>query len=76
MGVTIKEIESGIFLFQIYHVEDLNWVLNGGPWSLDMLAMEIVPSGDNPTKTALNSINLWVQVHDLPSGFMTVTIGK
>lgn len=29
MGVSIKEIDPGIFLFQFYHKEDMNWVLNG-----------------------------------------------
>lgn len=29
-GITIKEINQGIFLFQFYHREDMNWVLKGG----------------------------------------------
>lgn len=27
MGINIKEIEQGIFLFQFYHKEDILWVL-------------------------------------------------
>lgn len=35
MGINIKELESGVYLFQFYHKEDMQWVLNGGPWSFD-----------------------------------------
>lgn len=30
MGISIKELEQGIFLFQFYHKEDKQWVLKGG----------------------------------------------
>ncbi|XP_074328037.1 uncharacterized protein LOC141665950 [Apium graveolens] len=78
MGVTIKEIEPGIYLFQFYHIEDLNWVMNGGPWSFDniMLVLATIPPGENPIKVALIYVNIWIQIYDLPSGFMTETVGK
>lgn len=28
MGITIKELESGIYPFQFYHIKDLKWVMN------------------------------------------------
>lgn len=31
MGITIKDLKPGVFLFQFYHAEDMKWVLNGGP---------------------------------------------
>lgn len=31
-GINIKDLKPGIFLFQFYHVDDMQWVLNGGPW--------------------------------------------
>lgn len=44
MGISIKELELGIFLFQFYH-EDVNWVLNGRPWPFDnaMLILASIP---------------------------------
>lgn len=30
MGIRIKELEQGIFLFQFYHKRDMQWVINGG----------------------------------------------
>lgn len=35
IGINIKEIKSGLFLFQFYHKDDLVWVQKGGPWSFD-----------------------------------------
>lgn len=29
-GINIKDLKPGIFLFQFYHVDDLNWVTEGG----------------------------------------------
>lgn len=45
MGINIKELESGIFLFQFYHKEDLQLVFNGGPWTFDnvMLILAVIP---------------------------------
>lgn len=78
MGITIKEIDPGIYLFQFYHIEDLKWVMNGGPWSFDniMLALATIPNGENPLNVPLLSVNIWIQIHGLPSGFMTETVGK
>lgn len=78
MGVNIKEIESGIYLFQFYHREDLNWVLQGGSWSFDnaMLVINIIPPGEDPLKVPLWHLRIWVQIHELPAGFMSETVGK
>lgn len=78
MGINIKEIEQGIFLFQFYHKEDMAWVLKGGSWSFDnaMLVMEEVPKGEDPLSVQLWNVNMWIQIHELPSGFMSEIVGK
>lgn len=78
MGINIKEIETGIFLFQFYHKEDMQWVLNGGPWAFDnvMLLVDVIPQGMDPLRVQLWFLNIWIQVHDLPNGFMTEAVGK
>lgn len=55
MGINIKEMEPGIFLFQFYHREDMQWVLRGGPWSFDnaMIVMAEVPKGEEPLNVPL-----------------------
>lgn len=78
MGINIKEIDPGIFLFQFYHKEDLLWVANGGPWSFDnaMLIMNKIPPGEEPMSVSLWFLKMWIQIHDLPKGFMSEVVGK
>lgn len=78
MGISIKELEQGIYLFQFYHKEDMQWVMKGGPWMFDnvMLALEPVADSEDPVKVPLWHVNIWIQIHDLPMGFMTEAVGK
>lgn len=78
MGINIKEIEPGIFLFQFYHREYMQWVLRGGPWSFDnaMIVMAEVPKGEEPLNVPLWHVNMWLQIFDLPSGFISEAVGK
>lgn len=77
-GITIKELKPGLFLFQFYHVEDMNWVINGGPWSFDnaLLVTSVIKQGEDPTKVPLVEVDIWVQIYDLPVGLMSETVGK
>lgn len=78
MGINIKELEQGIYLFQFYHKEDMIWVQNGGPWTFEnaMLCTDVIPPGEDPLKVPLWFLNIWIQLHDLPSGFMSESVGK
>lgn len=78
MGINIKELEMGIFLFQFYHKEDKMWVLNGGPRTFDnsMLLLEQISVGQDPVKVSLWWLNIWIQVYELPSGFMSEAVSK
>ncbi|XP_074376703.1 uncharacterized protein LOC141718222 [Apium graveolens] len=78
MGINIKETDPGIFLFQFYHQEDLLWVFNGGPWSFDsaMLVLNKIPLGEEPLNVSLWFLEVWIQIHDLPKGFMAEVVGR
>lgn len=78
MGITIRMLKEGIFLFQFYHKDDMQWMVNNGPWSFDntMLVTSVIPVGEDPLKVDLNEIDFWIQIYDLPSGFMTESVGK
>lgn len=78
MGISIKELEQGIYLFQFFHKEDMPWVIKGGPWMFDnaMMALEPVAAYENPVHVPLWHVNIWIQIHDLPMGFMTEVVGK
>lgn len=77
-GINIKEIKSGVFLFQFYHMDDMQWVLKGGPWSFDnaMLILNTIPGGVEPLSIPLVELQFWIQIHGLPTGFMNETVGK
>jgi hypothetical protein len=76
-GVTIKETKAGKFLFHFAHPLDMEAVLNGGPWSFDnnMLILEQVQLGMQIDQIPLNHVNMWVQIHDLPTGLMKEKVG-
>jgi 14-3-3 protein epsilon len=76
-GVTIKETKAGKFLFHFAHPLDMEAVLNGGPWSFDnnMLILEQVQLGMQIDQIPLYHVNMWVQIHDLPTGLMKEKFG-
>jgi len=77
-GVNIEEASSGIFVFQFYHTKDVQRVLRLGPWSFDnhLLVIGVMETGMSPTQVPHYTVPFWIQVHNLPIGFMPETIGK
>ncbi|XP_074366501.1 uncharacterized protein LOC141707310 [Apium graveolens] len=77
-GISIKDLKDGAFLFQFYHVDDMQWVVNGGPWAFDgsMLVTSTIPKGEDPLKVPLYNLSFWIQLHGLPTGFMTEVVGR
>lgn len=78
MGINIKTLVPGLFLFQFYHKNDLDWMMSNGPWSFDntILVTSTIPAGGDPTKVSLNEVAFWIQIYDLPSGYMSEVVGK
>lgn len=77
-GINIKDLKPGIFLFQFYHLDDLMWVANGDPWSFDgaMLVTNTTEKGMDPLEVPLYNVSFWIQLHGLPSEYMTEAAGK
>lgn len=77
-GMTVKDLKPGLFLFQFYHIDDMEWVLNGGPWSFDnaMLVLSKINVGEDPLEVPLFSLQFWIQLFGVPSGLMTEAAGK
>lgn len=78
MDVYIKEMEPNLFIFQFYHEIDVKRVMQGCPWSFNRraLIMKRLKEGDNPRSIELNTLDLWVQIHDLKVGFMSEKVVK
>lgn len=78
MGISIKDLHPGLLLFQFYHKDDMSWVLNNGPWTFDnaLLVMNVIKAGEDPIKVSLVEADFWIQIHNLPVGYMTEAVGK
>lgn len=52
--------------------------MDGGSWSFDndILVLHKLELGESPSMLSLHNVDLWVQVYDLPIGFMSDHIGK
>ena len=69
----IKDIGPNLFLFHFYHELDLQRVIKNGPWTFDqkLLVFSRLEIGMDPQQVQLNHADFWVQVYDLPVGFMS-----
>ncbi|MCH88761.1 hypothetical protein A2U01_0009653, partial [Trifolium medium] len=77
-GVAIIPLDQGKFLFQFHHKLDVENVLEKGPWSYDncMIILQRIAPGTVPKDVALDKMEIWIQVHNLPFGFIQEKVGK
>jgi hypothetical protein len=77
-GVNMKEIEPNLFTFKFFHYRDMQTILKKGPWYFDnnLLILDILPENTPPQSIPLISIPFWVQISDIPAGFMAEKVGK
>lgn len=75
-GMYVKELQPNRYIFQFYHEVDIKRVLDGSPWTFGRfhLVLERLKKGDNPRTVSLNNILLWVQIHDMDPGFMSLRV--
>ncbi|KAM6575647.1 hypothetical protein CsatA_023974 [Cannabis sativa] len=75
MGMFVKQLDTNRFLFQFYHEVDIQRVINGSPWTYDrmQLIIERLNVGGDPKSLPLNTLDIWVQLHNVEPGFMTET---
>ncbi|XP_019192094.1 PREDICTED: uncharacterized protein LOC109186530 [Ipomoea nil] len=70
-GVQVSELQPGLFLFVFFHETDIQLVLEGRPWSFEnhTLVCKQVQDGVIPGTVPLDTVDMWIQVHDLPLGY-------
>ncbi|XP_019195633.1 PREDICTED: uncharacterized protein LOC109189296 [Ipomoea nil] len=75
-GMQVTEIQPGLFMFIFYDETDMQRVLDEGPWSFDnsTLVCKQVESGTRPAAVKLNSVDMWVQLYDLPLGYTSEAV--
>lgn len=74
--VEIHDIGGIKYSFVFYHPMDLQKVLDGGPWSFkhSMLLYNKLQQNGDPKEMQLNDVKIWVQVYDVPNGFISENI--
>lgn len=72
-GLYVQELESNHFLFQFYHEVDVRRMMKRSPWTFNnsLLIFHRLLPGEDPRTVSLNSVDMWVQLHDIPIGFKT-----
>lgn len=78
MGISIKTLTPSIYFFRFYRKDDMQWMMNNGPWSVDnaTLVTSTIQKGGDSTKVQLNEVEFWIQIYNLQRGFMSESIGK
>ncbi|XP_019193154.1 PREDICTED: uncharacterized protein LOC109187424 [Ipomoea nil] len=73
MGVRVLQINENLFLFQFPHRKDLQRVIDDGPWSFEnnTFVCKEITSQVRPEEAVLDTVDYWVQVHDLPGRHAT-----
>ncbi|KAM6581024.1 hypothetical protein CsatA_004798 [Cannabis sativa] len=71
-GVFVKELDTNRYIFQFYHELDVQAVIDGSPWTFNrvLLVFHRLQQGEDPRSVRLHKLDMWVQIHDLRSGFM------
>jgi hypothetical protein len=76
--VSILQADNGRYLFQFNHRLDAAKVIDEGPWLFDNfnLVIERIAPGVVPASIPLDHLDIWVQVHQLPFGFIQPKVGQ
>ncbi|KAH1056793.1 hypothetical protein J1N35_034858 [Gossypium stocksii] len=72
-GAQIRDLGEKMYLFQFFHVMDMNRVLKGSLWTFNnhLLVLHRLQCGEDPLKVRLIYTHFWVQVHDVPVGLFS-----
>lgn len=75
-GMSVREVEQNLFLFQFFHEKDMKRIMEDGPWSYEqsLLLLKKIEAHESPVETTLSKAEFWVQVHNLPWAFVSEKI--
>ncbi|KAJ8765956.1 hypothetical protein K2173_020472 [Erythroxylum novogranatense] len=78
MGMSVRELNGGTYIFQFYDAVDLNRIMDMSPWSFNNQALLLERMGEygNPWDVPLNHIYLWIKIFGLRSGFRSESVVK
>nr|GLL35480.1 uncharacterized protein LOC109184133 isoform X2 [Ipomoea trifida] len=69
--MAVEDLGNNIFIFQFFHVRDMQRILDDGPWAYEQSLLVLVKMRLDTPPMALpfNRAEFWIQLHDLPYGF-------
>ncbi|MFQ6620044.1 hypothetical protein Gotur_000817, partial [Gossypium turneri] len=72
-GVQIRDLGEKRYLFQFFHIMDLERVIKGSPWTFNnhLLILHKLQRGEDPLNVPLIYSPLWVQLYNVPIGFVS-----
>lgn len=75
-GMEILDLGSQRYSFVFYHKLDMQKVMDGGPWTFEqnLLVYHTIKENEDPHTVRLNTMDIWVQVYDLPQGFVSENV--
>lgn len=61
-GMSVKEISSNLFLFQLFHEVDMKRILEDGPWAYEhsLLVLTKMEPNISPYEAQLNRADFWI----------------
>lgn len=77
-GMEIHDLGNYRYSFVFFHMLDLQKVIEGGPWSFEqsMLVCHRLSENEDPHSIPLQDVDIWVQLYDMPKGFISETVLK
>ncbi|XP_040990949.1 uncharacterized protein LOC121238174 [Juglans microcarpa x Juglans regia] len=76
-GTKIIEVGDNLYVFEFQTKGDLNRIWGGQPWLFDtnLVCLKNFDGVTPPSELNFNSTTMWVQLHNLPLGYMNKEIG-
>ncbi|OMP03234.1 hypothetical protein COLO4_10561 [Corchorus olitorius] len=77
-GLQVREIGEKLYIFQFESEVEKERVYQQGPWNFNkaLLVLKNYDAFISVEEIKLEWCAFWIQVHDLPLGFMTESVGK
>lgn len=70
--VQIRDLGGKRYVFQLFHVIDMERVLKGSPWTFNNhLLLHQLQLTEDPLIVPLIFTPSWVQIHDIPTGYIS-----
>lgn len=75
-GISVREVNGGVYIFQFYHAVDMNRILDMSPWSFNnqTLLKEKMGDFENSCDVPLNHMYMWVKVFGLKASFKSESV--